>query len=70
MTQALAGAATEQRIMDYLDPWTDARARRSWMAMVGAADNRYTRDLVPALRQNATPKLLICGSPRRSRIPD
>ncbi|WP_329580612.1 alpha/beta fold hydrolase [Streptomyces sp. NBC_01361] len=61
VTQALAGAATEQRITDYLDPWTDERVRRSWMAMVGAADNRYTRDAVPALRQNATPKLLIWG---------
>ena len=61
VTAALAGAATEQRIADYLDPWTDARVRRSWMALAGAADNRYTRDVVPALRQNATPKLLIWG---------
>ncbi|GAA4721671.1 alpha/beta fold hydrolase [Phytohabitans rumicis] len=61
VTAALAGAATEQRIADYLDPWTDARVRRSWMALAGAADNRYTRDAVPALRQNATPKLLIWG---------
>ncbi|MGI5170514.1 alpha/beta fold hydrolase [Spirillospora sp. CA-253888] len=61
VTEALAGAATEQRITDYLDPWTDARVRRSWMAMVGAADNRYTRDAVPVLRRNATPKLLIWG---------
>ncbi|MET9694209.1 hypothetical protein ABZY81_38280 [Streptomyces sp. NPDC006514] len=55
VTQALAGAATEQRITDYPDPWTDERVRRSWMALVGAADNRYTRDAVPALRPNATP---------------
>ncbi|MFI6517843.1 alpha/beta fold hydrolase [Spirillospora sp. NPDC050679] len=61
VTQALAGAATEQRIADYMDPWTDARVRRSWMALAGAADNRYTRDAVPALRRNATPKLLIWG---------
>ncbi|MGW6540137.1 alpha/beta fold hydrolase [Streptomyces sp. NPDC055051] len=61
VTHALAGAATERLITDYLAPWTDARVRRSWMAMVGAADNRYTRDLLPALRQNATPKLLIWG---------
>lgn len=61
VTAALAGAATEQRIADYLDPWTDARVRRSWMAMVGAADSRYTRDAVPALLQDATPKLLIWG---------
>ncbi|MDQ3788173.1 MAG: alpha/beta hydrolase [Actinomycetota bacterium] len=61
VTAALAGAATEQRIAEYLDPWTDAGVRRSWMAMVGAADNRYTRDVVPALRRNATPKLLVWG---------
>lgn len=62
---ALAGAATERRIADYLDPWTDARVRRSWMAMAGAADNRYTRDAVPVLRRNATPKLLIWGEDDR-----
>lgn len=58
---ALAGAATEPRIADYLDPWTDPRVRRSWMAMAGAADSRYTLDLVPALQQSTTPKLLIWG---------
>ncbi|MFI0778595.1 alpha/beta fold hydrolase [Streptomyces sp. NPDC021212] len=61
VTAALAGAATEQRIADYLDPWTAARVRRSWMAMAGAADSRYTLDLVPALRRSTTPKLLIWG---------
>lgn len=61
VTAALAGAATEQLIADYLDPWTSARVCRSWMALAGAADSRYTRNLVPALRRNATPKLLIWG---------
>ncbi len=61
VTTALADAATEQRIADYLDPWTDARVRRSWMAMAGAADSRYTLELVPALQQSTTPKLLIWG---------
>lgn len=61
VTAALADAATEQRIADYLDPWTDGRVRRSWMAMAGAADNRYTLDLVPALQRSTTPKLLIWG---------
>ena len=42
VTAALAGAATELRIADYLDPWTALRVRRSWMAMAGAADSRYT----------------------------
>jgi pimeloyl-ACP methyl ester carboxylesterase len=58
---ALAGAATEQRIADYLDPWTDPRVRRSWMAMAGAADSRYTLDLVPALQRSTIPMLLIWG---------
>ncbi|MFF7649911.1 alpha/beta fold hydrolase [Streptomyces sp. NPDC007983] len=61
VTAALAGAATEQRVADYLDPWTASRVRRSWMAMAGAADSRYTLDLVPALRRSTTPKLLIWG---------
>ncbi|WP_317760848.1 alpha/beta fold hydrolase [Rhodococcus opacus] len=61
VTAALAGAATERRIADYLDPWSAVRVRRSWMALAGAADNRYTLDLVPALRQSTTPKLLIWG---------
>jgi pimeloyl-ACP methyl ester carboxylesterase len=61
LTTALAGAATEQRIADYLEPWTTSRVRRSWMAMAAAADSRYTLDLVPALRRSTTPKLLIWG---------
>jgi len=61
VTAALAGVATEQLIADYLDPWTAGRVRRSWMAMAGAADSRYTLDLVPALRRSTTPKLLIWG---------
>ncbi|MGW4077872.1 alpha/beta fold hydrolase [Streptomyces asiaticus] len=61
VTAALAGAATEQRVADYLSPWTDPRVRRSWTALAGAADSRYTLDLVPALRRSAVPKLLIWG---------
>lgn len=58
---ALAGATTEQLIAEYLDPWTDPRVRRSWLAMAGAADSRYTLDLVAALQRSTTPKLLIWG---------
>ncbi|WP_433462049.1 alpha/beta fold hydrolase [Spirillospora sp. CA-128828] len=61
VTAALAGAATEQLIAEYLDPWTDPRVRRSWLAMAGAAESRYTLDLVPALRRSTAPKLLIWG---------
>ncbi|MFF1614557.1 alpha/beta fold hydrolase [Amycolatopsis sp. NPDC058278] len=61
VTTDLAGAATEQRIAGYLDPWTEPRVRRSWLAMAAAAESRYTLDLVPALRRSTTPKLLIWG---------
>ncbi|MFJ8846566.1 alpha/beta fold hydrolase [Streptomyces cyaneofuscatus] len=61
VTNALAGAATEPLIAEYVDPWTDERVRRSWTALAGAADHRYTLDLVPALQRSATPKLLIWG---------
>jgi pimeloyl-ACP methyl ester carboxylesterase len=65
VTTDLAGAATEQRIADYLDPWTEPRVRRSWLAMAGAAASRYTLDLVPALQRSTTPKLLIWGEDDR-----
>lgn len=61
VTTALARPATEAELADYLDPWTDARVCRSWMALAGAADSRYTLDLVPALRADETPKLLVWG---------
>ena len=61
VTGALAGAATEPLVAEYLDPWTDARVRRSWMALAGAADSRYTLELTPALQQSTTPKLLVWG---------
>ncbi|TGA94392.1 alpha/beta fold hydrolase [Streptomyces sp. MZ04] len=61
VTRVLAGVATESLIADYVDPWTDARVRRSWTALAGAADNSYTLDLIPALRRSTTPKLLIWG---------
>jgi len=57
----LAGAATEQRIADYLEPWTVPRVRRSWLAVAGAATSRHTLDLVPALRRSTIPKLLVWG---------
>lgn len=61
VTQSLAGAATEKLVAQYVDPWTQARVRRSWMALAGAADNRYTLELIPALQRSTTPKLLIWG---------
>ncbi|WP_084486938.1 alpha/beta fold hydrolase [Nocardia sienata] len=61
VASALADAATEELIADYVDPWNDPRVRRSWLALAGAADNRYTLDLVPPLRRCPTPKLLVWG---------
>ncbi|MGI5291689.1 alpha/beta fold hydrolase [Nonomuraea polychroma] len=61
VSTALARPATEAELADYLDPWNDARVRRSWMALAGAADSRYTLDLVPALQADGTPKLLVWG---------
>src|SRR5262245_48141684 len=55
VTSALGDAATEQLVDDYVDPWTDPRVRRSWLAMAGAADSRYTLDLVPTLKLSTTP---------------
>ncbi|EMD25688.1 alpha/beta fold hydrolase [Amycolatopsis azurea] len=61
VTTDLAGAATEQLVAEYLEPWSDPRCRRSWLAMAGAAESRYTLDLVPALRRSSTPKMAIWG---------
>lgn len=65
VTRDLAGAASAQLVADYSEPWTDPRVRRSWLAMVGAADSRHTLDLVPALRRCVTPKLLVWGEDDR-----
>lgn len=61
LIKALARPATEAEIADYLAPWTDPRVVRSWLALAGAADHRYTIELLPALRASRTPKLLLWG---------
>ena len=61
VVKALGRPATEVEIAEYLDPWNDPRVARSWVALAGAADNRYTREILPALRQSKTPKLLVWG---------
>lgn len=58
---ALARPASEAEIAEYLDPWTEPRVARSWLALAGAAWSHYTMDLVPALRASDVPKLLIWG---------
>jgi pimeloyl-ACP methyl ester carboxylesterase len=59
--EALARPASEAEIAEYLTPWTDPRVARSWLALAGAADNRYTLELLPNLRKSTTPKLLVWG---------
>jgi pimeloyl-ACP methyl ester carboxylesterase len=61
LTTALGRPATEAELAEYLDPWHSPRVGRSWMALAGAADSRYTLDLVPALRRSERPKLLVWG---------
>lgn len=45
----------------WLAPWNDEQRVRSWTAMAGAADARYTLDLITRLRERALPTLLIWG---------
>jgi pimeloyl-ACP methyl ester carboxylesterase len=61
VVKALGRPASEAEITEYLDPWTDPRVARSWLALAGAADHRYTMEMVPALLQSKTPKLLVWG---------
>jgi pimeloyl-ACP methyl ester carboxylesterase len=61
ITAALARPANGDEISDYLEPWTDPRVARSWMALAGAADCRYTMELLGPLRANRQPKLLVWG---------
>jgi pimeloyl-ACP methyl ester carboxylesterase len=59
--KALARPASESEIAEYLEPWTDPRVARSWLALAGAADNRFTLELLPGLRASTTPKQLVWG---------
>ena len=61
VVKALGRPASEVEIAEYLDPWTDPRVARSWLALPGASDNRYTMEMKPALLQSKTPKLLVWG---------
>jgi pimeloyl-ACP methyl ester carboxylesterase len=50
-----------EELAEYLSPWTDLRVARSWMALAGAADPRYTLELVGDLAAAAVPTLLLWG---------
>ncbi|MBR0873290.1 alpha/beta hydrolase [Bradyrhizobium tropiciagri] len=61
VAKALARPASEAEMTEYLQPWTDPRVARSWLALAGAADHRHTLELLPQLGQSDTPKLLVWG---------
>lgn len=61
LEKAIARPMTDEERADYLSPWTHRRVGRSWMSMAGAADAKYTLDLVDELRQSPVPKLLVWG---------
>jgi pimeloyl-ACP methyl ester carboxylesterase len=61
VAKALGRPASEAEIAEYLDPWTDPRVARSWLALAGAADHRHTMEMLPALLRSNTPKLLVWG---------
>ncbi|WP_426437059.1 alpha/beta fold hydrolase [Bradyrhizobium genosp. P] len=61
VVKALGRPASEAELNEYLDPWRDPRVARSWLALAGAADHRHTMEMLPALLQSKTPKLLVWG---------
>jgi pimeloyl-ACP methyl ester carboxylesterase len=65
VTKALAMPVTDALVRDYVDPWTDPRVARSWMALAGAADSRFTMELLDGLRRSSVPKLLVWGEDDR-----
>src|SRR5260370_12907584 len=61
--EVLTARPTSQReIEDYLDPWNDPRVARSWLALSGAADNRYTLELLTGLRLSGAPHTPAMGA--------
>lgn len=61
ITAAIARPFADGELEDYLTPWHDRTRAQSWLALAGAADSRYTEALMPALRENRAPKLLVWG---------
>lgn len=52
---------SDYEVDHYVSPWRSPARARSWMAMAGAADPRYTLNLLPALKTAAVPTRLIWG---------
>jgi pimeloyl-ACP methyl ester carboxylesterase len=61
VTKALAMPVSDALVSEYVAPWTELRVARSWMALAGATDCRFTMELVDALRRSSVPKLLVWG---------
>src|SRR5918994_1261272 len=61
ITAALGRPASGEELAEYLAPWAELRVARSWMALAGAADPRYTLELVGDLKRAAVPTLLLWG---------
>jgi pimeloyl-ACP methyl ester carboxylesterase len=61
VTRALAMPVDDALVSEYVEPWTDRRVARSWMALAGAADSRFTMELMDDLRRSTVPKLLVWG---------
>jgi pimeloyl-ACP methyl ester carboxylesterase len=61
LTKAIGRPIGGAELDEYLSPWTDPRVARSWMALAGAADPRYTLELVGELAAAAVPTLLLWG---------
>jgi pimeloyl-ACP methyl ester carboxylesterase len=61
VTKALAMPVSDALVSEYVEPWTDRRVARSWMALAGAADSHYTLELLHGLRRSTVPKLLVWG---------
>jgi len=54
---AFGRMSEERELADYLSPWHDPEKAQSWLALAGAADSKYTNQLV----QSSVPKLLVWG---------
>ncbi len=59
--KAVGRELSAAELADYLSPWIEPARHRSWMAMAGAADSRYTLDLIPALKAAGVPTRLVWG---------
>src|SRR6201997_1144014 len=70
VVMALGRPASEAEIAEYLDPWTDPRVARSWLALPGAGDDRHTLEVLPPLRQSTTANHLACGEDDRFQTVD